>query len=86
MLRLAKTLDEVGLDPAGRLFARAAQQVDVAAAKELAYLLFTVAERRGWLGIAGLFNGLAASWSDLVEAAQRVSSNVNEPLTTEPIF
>lgn len=86
VLRLAKTLDEVGLDPAGRLFARAAQQVDVAAAKELAYLLFTVAERRGWLGIAGLFNGLAASWSDLVEAAQRVSSNVNEPLTTEPIF
>jgi putative DNA methylase len=86
VMHLAKALDESGLDASGVLFARAAQRVDVDAAKELAYLLFAIAERNGWSGIAGLFNVLAASWSDVVDAARRSSVDSGEQLALDTSY
>lgn len=88
VLHLAKALDEAGLDAAGLLFARAVGRVDLDAAKELAYLLFAVAadERRRWSAIAGLFNVLAASWSDVVDAARRVPTDTGEQLALDTSY
>ena len=44
--------------------------IDLDAAKELAYLLFSICEKRGWTQTALLFNGLGTSWSDLSAAAR----------------
>ncbi len=65
VLRLAKALDEKGGEDAARLMAGVGQRVDLDAAKELAYLLFSICEKRGWTDSALLFNGLGTSWSDL---------------------
>ncbi|MHB8448968.1 MAG: DUF1156 domain-containing protein [Mycobacteriales bacterium] len=70
VVHLAKSLDEQGGDVAGRLMAGAGQRVDLDAAKELAYLLFSICEKRGWTQIALLFNGLGTSWSDLAALAR----------------
>ncbi len=65
VLRLAKSLEERGGEDAARLMAGVGQRVDLDAAKELAYLLFSICEKRGWTDSALLFNGLGTSWSDL---------------------
>jgi putative DNA methylase len=49
--------------------AAARDKVDLDAVKELAYLLFSIAEKNGWTQTAQLFNGLGTSWSDLAGAA-----------------
>lgn len=70
VVHLAKALKEKGLDSAGRLLARAVQRVDVDAAKELAYLAYSIAEKRRNSADAQLFNLLAASWADIVDASR----------------
>jgi putative DNA methylase len=70
-MHLAKRLGEDGAEAAGQLMDLAGEVADLDAVRELAYLLFSVAEKRGWADIALLFNGLGTSWSDLVEAARR---------------
>ncbi|KWW97477.1 hypothetical protein TH66_17730 [Carbonactinospora thermoautotrophica] len=71
VLHLAKRLDEKGADAAGQLMAAAGQRVDLDAAKELAYLLFSICERRGWAQTALLFNSLGSFWTDLEQAARK---------------
>jgi putative DNA methylase len=78
VLHLAKALDEKGLDAAGLLFSRAATRVDMDAAKELAYLLFSIAEKNRWSATAQLFNTLAASWTDVVDAAPRTTDDARQ--------
>lgn len=78
VLHMAKLLDEKGLDAAGLLFARASDRVDLDAAKELAYLLFSIAERNRWSAAAQLFNTLAASWTDVSDAAPRTTGDVQQ--------
>ncbi len=68
-LHLAKRLHEQGGDNAAQLMASARDKVDLDAVKELAYLLFSIADKKGWTETAQLFNGLGTSWSDLVGAA-----------------
>jgi putative DNA methylase len=70
VVRLAKALDESGGKEAARLMALAGQRVDLDAAKELAYLLYLICEKRGWTQSALLFNGLGTSWSDLSAVAR----------------
>jgi putative DNA methylase len=70
VLRLAKALSEQGTEEAARLMAQAGQRIDLDTAKELAYLLFSICEKRGWTQTALLFNGLGTSWSDLSAAAR----------------
>jgi putative DNA methylase len=71
VLHLAKRLSEQGGGAAVRLMAEARVVVDLDAVRELAYLLFSIAEKRGWSETALLFNGLGTSWSDLSEASRR---------------
>jgi putative DNA methylase len=71
VLRVAKALDEHGADVAAALLAAAGQRVDLDAAKELTYLLYSVCERNKWAHSALLFNGLGTSWLDLESAARR---------------
>jgi len=70
VLRLAKALNENGADKAARLMAQTGQRIDLDAAKELAYLLFSICEKRGWTQTAYLFNSLGTSWADLSAAAR----------------
>jgi putative DNA methylase len=70
VIRLAKALHESGGEPAARIMAQAGQRVDLDTAKELAYLLYSICDKRGWTQTALLFNGLGTSWSDLSAAAR----------------
>lgn len=69
-LHLAKAVSERGADAAAALMATAGQRVDLDVVKELAYLLYSICERRGWTSSALLFNGLGTSWIDLDAAAR----------------
>jgi putative DNA methylase len=71
VLHLAKQLSERGGDAAAHLMAAARSVVDLDAVRQLAYLLFSISEKRGWAEIALLFNGLGTSWSDLSEQSRR---------------
>lgn len=79
-LHLAKALTERGGESAAALMSAAGQRVDLDACKELAYLLFTVCERKGWTASALLFNGLGTSWNDLDSAARAA---VGKPPTSQ---
>jgi len=70
VLHLAKAVDESGLGEAGRILGAASRRLDVDPAKELTYLLYSIAERRGWSQIAQRFNDLATSWPEITAAAR----------------
>ncbi len=72
VLHLAKRLNEQGGGAAARLIAEARVVVDLDAVRELAYLLFSIAEKRSWAETALLFNGLGTSWSDLVGESRKL--------------
>jgi len=78
VIRLAQTLDVRGGEEAARLMAGAGQRVDLDTAKELAYLLYSICEKRRWTQTALLFNGVGTSWSDL-SAAARVGGALTPP-------
>jgi len=78
VVRLAQALNESGAEEAARLMAGAGQRVDLDTAKELAYLLYSICEKRRWTQTALLFNGLGTSWSDL-SAAARVGGALTPP-------
>jgi len=60
---------------------RADGAVDLDLVKELAYLLFQVAEKNGWTKDAISFNGVATSWSELLDAGRAtVSTNTSATL------
>lgn len=86
VIQVAKALDEQGLDAAGLLIARAAARIDLDAAKELAYLLFSIAERKRWSSVAQLFNMLAASWADVLDAARRTPDGAAEQLMLDTAY
>lgn len=72
-----RILESEGVLSAG-LFLRDASQradgaVDLDLVKELAYLLFQVAEKNGWTKDAISFNALATAWPELMEAARTAS-------------
>ena len=49
-------------------------EIDVDLIKELAFLLFAIAERSGWTKDAIAFNGVAAAWPEIVEASRTVQT------------
>ena len=71
-LHLAKALQDRGTDDAARLMAAARRvpTVDLDDVKELAYLLYSIAEKKGWAETALLFNNLGTLWTDLEKLAQ----------------
>src|SRR5260370_30112492 len=70
LLHLAKHLREQGAAAAAQLMAASRLVVDLDAVRDLAYLLFSVAEKRGWTEIALLFPRLCTSWYDLAAASR----------------
>lgn len=78
VVRLAQELQIGGIEAAARLMAQAGQRVDLDTAKELAYLLFSICEKRHDTKSALLFNSLGTSWSDL-SAAARTGGTLTPP-------
>jgi len=63
--------ESMGIPAAGAFLEEASRRpdgaVDLDLVKELAYLLFQIAEKNGWTKDAISFNGVATSWSELLE-------------------
>lgn len=75
-LHLAKRLQNQGADATAQLMAAARDVVDLDDVKELAYLLYSIAEKKGWTETALLFNSLGTSWTDLEDASRKVTGPV----------
>ena len=69
-VRLGHALMTQGADQAAMWMRESAARVDLAAVKELAYLMYSICERKGWSEAAMLFNALGSSWSDVAGAAR----------------
>ena len=71
---LIAILERDGLPVAGAFLASAQQRpdgaIDTELVKELAFLLFAIAEKNGWTQDALAFNTVATAWPDVVEAAR----------------
>lgn len=69
-----KVLDRDGIAPAGAFLkaalTRADGAIDADLVKELAHLLFRIAEGNGWTKDALSFNNLVTSWPDILDAAR----------------
>lgn len=81
-----RVLDTKGVPAAGQFLRTATQRpdgaVDLDLVKELAYLLFQVAEKNGWAKDALSFNALASSWGDLLDAAHAAPTSVLDTAAT----
>ena len=71
-------LGTVGITAAGVFLQTASQRadgaVDLDLVKELAYLMFQIAEKSGWSKDAQSFNDIATSWGDMLQAEQPAAS------------
>lgn len=84
-VRLAKAITEDGVPRAAALMAAARSRVDLDTVKELAYLLFSLSEKKGWTATALLFNSLGTLWSE-VESAARAPAPANAEAQTSLSF
>jgi putative DNA methylase len=75
-LHLSKQLAENGADGAATLMAacREVAGIDLDDVRELAYLLYSIAEKKGWAETALLFNNLGTSWTDIEDGSRKVTS------------
>ncbi len=77
---LIRTLEHEGIQPAGALLRDALRRpdapIDADLVKELAHLLFRVAEDNKWTTDALGFNNLVTSWPEVVDAARGVPTVV----------
>lgn len=67
---LVRRLEDRGVDAAGALMAEARSYVDMDAVKELAYLLYSICDKRGRSAQAQRFNNLITSWLDVDHVAR----------------
>jgi putative DNA methylase len=72
-LYLAKLLQTSSTEAAARLMAEARGIVDMDDVKELSYLLYSIAEKKGWNETALLFNVLGTSWTDVEDSSRKVT-------------
>ncbi|MCW3047078.1 MAG: hypothetical protein JWO74_1362 [Solirubrobacterales bacterium] len=79
---LIAILQRDGLPVAGAFLASAQQRpdgvIDTELVKELAFLLFSIAEKNGWTQDALAFNTVATAWPDVVHAARSVPTGGGE--------
>lgn len=77
-LHAARVLESKGISAAGQLIADLQQapgdRIDLDAIKELAYLLYSIAERKNWSTIGQTFNNLATAWPDVLRASESSAS------------
>jgi putative DNA methylase len=75
-------LQRDGLPTASAFLVRAQQRpdsaIDVELLKELAFLLFSIAEKNGWTKDALAFNTIATAWPDIVQAARSTDTGAGE--------
>ncbi|OFE15978.1 hypothetical protein BA895_05305 [Humibacillus sp. DSM 29435] len=71
---LSRLLETEGVGAAGVFLAAAVSRpdgvIEMDLVKELAFLLFSIAEKNGWTKDALAFNTLATSWPDIVDASR----------------
>jgi putative DNA methylase len=83
---LIKVLERDGIAPAGDFLQAALTRpdgaVDADLVKELAHLLFRVAEGNGWTKDALSFNSLVTSWPEIIEVAR----SAKKPTQTQDAF
>ena len=79
---LIAILDRDGLQAAGAFLARAQERpdgaIDFELVKELAFLLFSIAEKNGWTQDALAFNTVATAWPEIVQAARMTQDSPGE--------
>ena len=79
---LIAILDRDGLQAAGAFLARARERpdgaIDFELVKELAFLLFAIAEKNGWTQDALGFNTVATAWPEIVQAARMTHDSAGE--------
>lgn len=84
---LIALLERDGLPVAGAFLAEVQERpdgaVDTELVKELAFLLFSIAEKNGWTQDALAFNTVATAWPDVVHAARTVQTSTGEQATFE---
>lgn len=83
---LIKTLEHEGIAASGDFLkaalSRSDQAVDADLVKELAHLLFRIAEANGWTKDALSFNSLVTTWPEIVNAAH----DAERPSTVQGSF
>ncbi len=79
---LIALLQRDGLPVAGAFLASAQERpdgaIDTELVKELAFLLFSIAEKNGWTQDALAFNTVATAWPDVVQAARSTQTGSGE--------
>jgi putative DNA methylase len=79
---LIAVLDRDGLQTAGAFLARAHERpdgaIDFELVKELAFLLFSIAEKNGWTHDALAFNTVATAWPEIVQASRAAQDDAGE--------
>lgn len=72
-----RILETQGVPATGKFLSNASQRgdgaVDLDLVKELAYLLFQVAEKNSWTKDALSFNSIASSWGDILDAGRNIA-------------
>ena len=74
MQRLIHSLDKKGEAGTAHLLRQAGERGEVA--RDLAYRLYAVCERKGWAQEALAYNSLVVSWSEVGRLARRESGDV----------
>lgn len=84
---LIKVLERDGIEPAGSFLQTALSRpdgaVDTGLVKELAHLLFRIAEGNGWTQDALSFNNLVTSWPEILEIARTAKKPIQTQSTLD---
>jgi len=79
---LIACLDRDGLPGAGAFLATVQQRpdgaIDIELVKELAFLLFSIAEKEAWTQDALAFNTVATAWPDIVQSARSTQTGTGD--------
>lgn len=82
---LIRLLDSDGLSAAGQFLTQVGERedggIDPALVKELAFLLFSIADKNKWAKDAIAFNNIVTSWSDVMDASRRDKASAEPALT-----
>lgn len=84
---LIALLERDGVPVAGAFLASAQRRpdgaIDTELVKELAFLLFSIAEKNGWTQDALAFNTVATAWPDVLQAARSTQTGTGEQAAFE---
>ncbi|OWY19367.1 DUF1156 domain-containing protein [Sphingobacteriales bacterium UPWRP_1] len=72
---LIKQLQEHGEIGAAKLYKKLGPKADIA--RELAYHLFTISEKKGWAQEAQAYNSLVLSWNQIVAESYNIKDRIN---------